>query len=324
MIRNYFNRKNSFWIISIILILGFSFLLNSLDSGSYNMDSESQKINDQVDSEEVTWIAVQLKDFDPQSQTLKARVWVMPPSKYAVTLGSSVQVLYDTELIMDAAEINNHNSNGGNIWNSGDLLRSIDVELDATNELYDSRTQDKWFPFDRYSINFSGILSFRTSGVETETTDDDVWQTTPLRVSSYTASLSGWSAELRYFEFEEGTINQNLDSKGTWGIDILLDRTSLNKALLILLALIFISGGASMLFLFRSVLLKQRPPTLSGLVWSASTAFTMIQTRTVIPGSPRVGVKFDLFIFYPALTMSFVSGGLMFYFWLTRDSWSKE
>ena len=145
-----------------------------------------------------------------------------------------------------------------------------------------------------------------------------------MRVSSYTASLSGWSAELRYFEFEEGTINQNLDSKGTWGIDILLDRTSLNKALLILLALIFISGGASMLFLFRSVLLKQRPPTLSGLVWSASTAFTMIQTRTVIPGSPRVGVKFDLFIFYPALTMSFVSGGLMFYFWLTRDSWSKE
>jgi hypothetical protein len=324
MIRNYLNRKYYFWIISVISILGFSFLLNSLDSGSYNMDPESQKINDQVDSVDVAWIAVQLKDFDPQSQTLKARVWVTPPAKYAVALGSSVQVLYDTELIMDAAEINNHNPNGGNIWNSGDLLRSIDIELDATNELYDSRTQDKWFPFDRYSIPISGILSFRTSGAETETTDDDVWEKIPLRVSPYTASLSGWSAEFRYFEFEGDTILQSLDSKGIWGIDILLDRTALNKALLILLALIFISGGASMLFLFRSILLKQRPPTLSGLVWSASTAFTMIQTRTVIPGSPRVGVKFDLFIFYPALTMSFVSGSLMFYFWLTRESWSKE
>jgi hypothetical protein len=70
-------------------------------------------------------------------------------------------------------------------------------------------------------------------------------------------------------------------------------------------------------------MISHRPPTLSGLVWSASTAFTMIQTRTVIPGSPRVGVKFDLFVFYPALAMAFISGGFMFFYWLTKETWER-
>jgi len=70
--------------------------------------------------------------------------------------------------------------------------------------------------------------------------------------------------------------------------------------------------------------MSHRPPTLSGLIWSGSTAFTMIQTRNVIPGDPRIGVKFDLFVFYPSLILCFVSGGLMFYHWVTKDTWSRE
>jgi len=318
------SQKKAFWVFSFLAIFGFSYLLNSLDSGSYLMDQESQKINDVSVENKTTYISVQLKEFNAESQTLKARIWVYPPSDYAIALGSSVQVLYDTQLDIDAAQIDYHNQNGTTIWKENDYLRAIDVELDATNALYDTRINDKWFPFDRYSVPVSGTLQFRTAGSETETLSDDVWIVTPIRVSPYTASLSGWSSNFQYLQFEGGSIEQSLNQEGLWGVDILLNRTSLNKALLLLLSLIFISGGASMLFLFRSILIRQRPPTLSGLVWSASTAFTMIQTRTVIPGAPRVGVKFDLFIFYPALTMSFVSGGLMFYFWLTRETWSHE
>ena len=105
---------------------------------------------------------------------------------------------------------------------------------------------------------------------------------------------------------------------------IILERTSLNKSLLFLLGLIFLGGGFSMLILFRSILMSHRPPTLAGLIWAGSTAFTMIQTRTIIPGAPRVGVMFDLFIFYPALATCFISGGLMFYHWVTKETWSRE
>ena len=90
------------------------------------------------------------------------------------------------------------------------------------------------------------------------------------------------------------------------------------------MGLIFFGGGLSMLFLFRSILMNHRPPTLSGLIWAGSTAFTMIQTRTVIPGEPRIGVKFDLLIFYPSLVMCFISGGLMFHYWITKETWSRE
>jgi hypothetical protein len=107
-------------------------------------------------------------------------------------------------------------------------------------------------------------------------------------------------------------------------LNIILERTSLNKALLFLLGLIFLGGGFSLLILFRSILMSHRPPTLSGLIWAGSTAFTMIQTRTIIPGEPRVGVMFDLFIFYPALLTCFISGGLMFYHWITKETWSRE
>jgi len=31
-----------------------------------------------------------------------------------------------------------------------------------------------------------------------------------------------------------------------------------------------------------------------------------------------------LFIFYPALLTCFISGGLMFYHWITKETWSRE
>jgi hypothetical protein len=141
-------------------------------------------------------------------------------------------------------------------------------------------------------------------------------------VVTYTSNLPGWSAEFSYYKPQNAESISQED--GLWNIDLVLERTNLNRAILILLGLIFVGGGISMLLLLRSIMISHRPPTLSGLVWSASTAFTMIQTRTVIPGTPRVGVMFDLFIFYPALAMTFISGGFMFFYWLTKESWSRE
>jgi hypothetical protein len=317
-------KKLSFWVVSGIAFLIFVTFLNTLDSGSYQLDSASYELSQKVDDTESIIAAVQLNSFDAASQTLKARIWISPPESYATYLGSSVQLNYDTSFDLSAAKADFGNQSSIGFWKADEFLRAIDVELDADNYLFDSRINDSWFPFDRYSTNLNGFISFRIKGSNTQSTQDDVWKSFPVKVVPYTASLSGWSSVFSWSSYKGQSVEETFNSASGFVTEISLERTNLNKALVFLIGFIFIGGGLSMLLLFRSILLSRRPPTLSGLIWSGSTAFTMIQTRTIIPGAPRVGVKFDLFIFYPSLVICFISGGLMFYHWVSKDTWSRE
>jgi Domain of unknown function (DUF4436) len=283
------------------------------------------KIYSQSKNLEVVNVYVQLQDFISSSGTLKAKIWIVPPAKYANFLNSSVQVLYDTSVDIYASRIdfNTSDLNQG-FWGSQEALRAIEVEFDADNYEISSRGNDKWFPFDRYSVGFSGRIAFRVEGSDTEIESDDVWDELPVAVLPYTASLPGWSAEFKLDRFDNETFESSFRQGRFFTSNIMLERTDLNKVLVFLIGFIFLGGGISMLLLFRSILLGNRPSTLAGFIWAGSTAFTMIQTRTVIPGAPRIGIKFDLFIFYPSLVLCFVSGGLMFYEWVSKDSWSRE
>jgi hypothetical protein len=313
--------KRLFWIIPITIYVVTVVILNSLDSGTYKFDEISTRYNESVTDKNATSVYIQLKEYDSTSQNLKARLWIYPPEEYAVKFGSSVQVKKDTRIQIDAARVETSRPES-TFWYEYEFIRAFDIELDATNELVESRYSDKWFPFDKYSVPITGTVDYRTSGSDTEKFEDDTWVSTPIEVVTYTSNLPGWSAEFSYYNPQNTKVISQED--GQWDINLVLERTNLNRAILILLALIFIGGGTSMLMLLRSIMISHRPPTLSGLVWSASTAFTMIQTRTVIPGTPRVGVMFDLFIFYPALAMTFISGGFMFFYWLTKESLSRE
>ena len=91
-----------------------------------------------------------------------------------------------------------------------------------------------------------------------------------------------------------------------------------------LLGIIFIGGALSMLFLLRSILLLHKPSSLTGLVWAGSTAFTMIQTRTLMPGNPRLGVRFDSIVFYPSLAICFISALFMLHLWLKSEDITQE
>jgi hypothetical protein len=318
------SKKSLFWIVAATVFISFVTFLNLIDSGSYKLDIESQKLQNKVDIEKRIDLYVQLKEFDSASQTLKARVWITPPEKYATYLNSSVQVKYDTVVDISAAKIDYNDDNNSGYWSADQYLRGIDLELDTDNSEIDSRYNDKWFPFDRYSFTLTGLIDFRVEGSDTEDISDDVWESLPVAVQNNTASLSGWSALYKMSSFENQTVESSFLDGQYFVTSIILERTSLNKSLLFLLGLIFLGGGFSMLILFRSILMSHRPPTLAGLIWAGSTAFTMIQTRTIIPGAPRVGVMFDLFIFYPALATCFISGGLMFYHWVTKETWSRE
>lgn len=319
------SKKVVFWAISGLSFVVLVTFLNFLDSGSYSLDQESAQIRETIPEKDVVNVWVQLNSFDASSQTLNARIWITPPEKYATNVNnSSAQVNYDTSIDISAAKIDYGDQDNTGFWSESQFLRAIDVELDADNLVVDTRYNDKWFPFDHYSINLRGSIKFRTKGSDTDSLDDDVWISLPISVNPYTANLTGWSSKFVWDSLVGETPKDTYQNGAYFSTNITLERTTLNKVLLFLIGLIFLGGGLSMLLLFRSILLSRRPPTLSGLIWSGSTAFTMIQTRTIIPGAPRVGVKFDLIIFYPSLVLCFVSGGLMFYHWVSKDTWSRE
>jgi hypothetical protein len=318
------SKKTSFSIVAATIFISLVTFLNSLDSGSYSLDEKSQRLWSQVSEDDKIGVYVQLLEFNSSSQTLKARIWVIPPEKYAYALNSSVQVLYDTAIDISASTINYNSEGNVGYWQANQYLRAIDVELDADNSQVKSLYNDMWFPFDRYSVALTGQIRFLVEGKETESTADDIWESLPIGIQPYTASLSGWSAKYQLDSFAGESVETTFSDGQYFTSDIILERTSLNKVLLILLGLIFLSGGLSMLTLFRSILLAHRPPTLSGLIWAGSTAFTMISTRTIIPGDPRIGVKFDLFIFYPSLVLCFMSAGLMFSHWISKETWTPE
>lgn len=316
--------KIRFWLVAILLIVTSIGLLNLLESGTYNLEEKSAKIYDQVKDQDRITVLVLLKEFDAPSQTLKARLWVVPPNKYGSVLGDSFQVKYDTRILVDASKIDHNNLDNTSFWPSLESVRAIDVELDASNYDVKSRSKDTWFPFDRYSVALTGLIEFCIEGCDTEKLADDIWESLPIEVRPYTSSLPGWSAKFRASNYADESVESLFTEGSYFKSSVILYRTQLNIALTLLLGVIFLGGGLSMLLLFRSILMSHRPPTLSGLIWSGSTAFTMIQTRNVIPGDPRIGVKFDLFVFYPSLILCFVSGGLMFYHWVTKDTWSRE
>lgn len=318
------NGKKLFAFVSAFVTLALIITLNFLDDGSYDLDGKSAQIWNSKKNNQKTALYVQLLNYDAVSQLVKARIYVVPPKKYAINLGSSVQAKVDTSMDISASTIKYRDSKNYGYWSADEFIRAIDIELDTDNLYVDARDSDDWFPFDQYSTTLIGNIRYLVEGSDTEDEADDVWESTAIGVLPYTTNLPGWSATFQYGAFEGESSKVTFEEGTFFKANIVLFRTTLNKVLLVLLSLIFIGGGLSMLLLFRAVLLSHRPPTLAGLVWAGSTAFTMIQTRTVIPGAPRIGVKFDLLIFYPALSMCFFSGGLMFYLWLTRENWSRE
>lgn len=267
-------------------------------------------------------------EFDPEGMLMKGRIWIYPPSEYADSFGSSVRVLYKTDVFLDAATVDVGEINTELHYDQYDFLRSIEFTLDVTNFDFPSRATDQIYPFDKYSANITGTVDFITDEGATASSVDDVRETLPINVVEYSAVIPNWTMK---YDFEstnsEGVsvkdgVNYQMD--GSFYTVVRIERSQLTVLIVALLGLIFLGGAVSMLFLIRSIMLSRRKASLSGLVWSGSTVFTLIQTRTLMPGDPRLGVKFDLFIFYPAIAISFISTIILLRQWLLAPEIIEE
>ena len=330
------NNRRKFWVLTVVLVLSFLALANSIDSGSSVGSTRFQKLestfsNDcekKFKTDGCVDAYIQILKFDPETQYMEGRLFISPSAKYASTFRSSVQVLTDIDIYLDAAKVDTGQLNQNLYFAKNDYLRAIDFTIDVTSEEWFSRTNDQSYPFDRYSANIQGMVIVVKDPGKTDSIEDDVRLKLPINVHEYSGVLPNWRLTYDSDNLSDAdadfTNSYNFQRDGQFFTVLRVERSQLTVLIVGLLGVIFIGGAVSMLLLLRSILLSHKPSSLTGLVWAGSTAFTMIQTRTLMPGNPRLGVRFDLIVFYPSIAICFISALLMLNLWLKSEDVVRE
>ena len=332
MIRSIYQRSR-FWGFFTILFLGMGIGLNQIDAPTASQTELFEKVNKKCTPKEQDYpigecakAYVQIEEFDSESEMLYGKIFFELPEKYGTNFPSSVQVKQPTYLSLDVASLDTNLPGTQDRWERYDMLGALDFSVSASNWEYDSRVSDSYFPFDRYSAEIRGNFDVQSEGVDTDDTSDDLWETLPIQYVSDTSSVANFQFVFDYAytsDKEAKDFDPNLDDANLKLI-VKVDRPILTQAIVFILGLLFLSGGVLLLFLLRAIRVKKRPAQLTGLVWGASTAFTMIQARSLFPGDPRNGVKLDLFVFYPLLSLCFISVILIFREWVRQEHVPRE
>lgn len=316
-------KKRSRVLISLIFayssILALILLLNFADYGKVGITDRLGQLNQQAEEDPAT-LYLQVTSFDEVRQVGKLRMFIYPSTNYANQFSSSVQTYFRTQLRLDAAHL--ENTKESLIWNAGEYIRAIDFEIDATNEAFPKYSNDSYFPYDRYSLRSTASLEIQTEGEATETEDDDVWFAPKMRLIPYTSILPGWTINYD-FHGEPATAEEQF-SNGEVGLEIRIQRSGLHQIITLLLSLMFLISSLGIAYYAIRVQMGKIDPDIEALIWAASSIFALIQTRSVIPNNPRVGVKWDLIVFYPSLALAFVGGAFVFISYIAHFSSKKN
>ena len=305
-------------ILLYVFVIGLVSIFNSANPGNIESTPKLEQINEEIGDDSVS-IYVQVLSFDEIHQSAKLRMYIYPPKRFGNPFSSSVQTYYRTKLTLDAARIESEQDLN---WNAGEFIRAVDFQIDATNEAVSSRASDAFYPFDRYSLRSYATLEIQVEGEATRETNDDVWISPPLRIIPYTNVLPGWS--IAYDTFVDKRDANDIFSNGGLALELKLARPTLHKYIVIFLSAIFFLGSLAISTYSLRVIANKKVPQIEGLVWSASTIFTLIQTRNVLPNEPRIGIKLDLIVFYPAIAITFLGSVLVFYAWLAEKSTTSQ
>ncbi len=305
-------RSAGITLLSLYLTVFFvTLIFNISDPGRIKTDKGLVSVNESLPDDAFS-LYVQILSFDEVHQTSKMRIYLYPPASLGNAFASSVQTYKRVQLNLDAARIDLGEEDL--IWNSGEYIRAIDFEIDATNEAYSAFTNDSYFPFDRYSLRSNAQIEVQIQGEETVSESDDVWVSPPVRIIPYTSVLPGWT--LTYDNVSQSKSALSEQENGLANFEVKITRPGLHKTIAAVISLIFFLGSLAISIYAVSLLNHKKRPEVEGLVWAASTVFALIQTRSILPNDPRVGVKLDLLVFYPSLILTFISSGLIFVYWL--------
>lgn len=312
-----------FSLMSSVLILVFD---NSSGGEPIQKDKYWDEITPDgagIDSRYVN-VFYQLTGFDSERQVANVTTYIWPSLDIATPFSSST--VSDVNLSVFVDEVG---GSGFYEFAAGQPIAGIETKIDATNPYRLDRSIDSFYPFDSYSLTLYTQVSesFNADGgVESAPlpTFEDAYSTA---VPGYQVKLTkehdesffGGEPRSEDFPFVEKAIEQRVN--GLVMTTAVISRNFSVKMIATLVALYSFIIALSLCFMTLQILQHDRPPSMQVLIWAAANSLGLIQVRDLLPGSPRIGIGFDIVVYFPALTATLVSTVALFILWSRREDW---
>jgi hypothetical protein len=266
----------------------------------------------------------QLTGFDSERQTAEVTTYVWPSMDIATPFSSSTVADIDLTVFIDEV-----GGQGFYEFHAGQPIAGIETKIDATNPYSLTRSMDTYYPFDSYSLTLYTHVSERVP-----LGDDYDVVPLPAFEDTYSTAVPGFQVRLTKehdesffaieprsedFPFVEKAIEQRMT--GLVMTTAVISRNFSVKIIAVLVALYCLIIALSLGFMTLQILQRDRPPSMQVLIWAAANALGLIQVRDLLPGKPRIGISFDIIVYFPSLTATLCSTVALFIIWSYREDW---
>lgn len=307
-----------------------SLLILVFDSSSSGQPIQKDSLWDEITPEsadvESRFVNVfyQLTGFDSERQTAEVTTYVWPSMDIATPFSSSTVADIDLSVFIDEV-----GGQGFYEFDAGQPIAGIETKIDATNPYSLTRSMDTYYPFDSYSLTLYTQVSERVP-----LGDDYDVVPLPAFEDTYSTAVPGFQVKLTKehdesffaieprsedFPFVEKAIEQRMN--GLVMTTAVISRNFSVKIIAVLVALYCVIIALSLGFMTLQILQRDRPPSMQVLIWAAANALGLIQVRDLLPGKPRIGISFDIIVYFPSLTATLCSTVALFIIWSYREDW---
>jgi hypothetical protein len=167
-----------------------------------------------------------------------------------------------------------------------------------------------------------------------EINDEEELVEIPAFEDSYTTAVPGFQVELAKehdesfysedgrpegFPLVESAIEQRMG--GLTMTTVIVNRSFAVKMIALLVAIFCLIIAFTLCYMTIEIVRRNRPPSMQVLVWAAANALGLISVRSLLPGAPRIGITFDIVVYFPALTATLISTVALFVLWAYREDW---
>lgn len=324
-------------IVSVLTIGGFLALslLSSLLIIVFDNSSSGAPIQKDANWGEITPDAAgltekyanvfyQITGFDAERQVANVTTYVWPSPDIATPYSSST--ISDIDLSVFVDEVG---GDGIYDFSAGQPIAGIETKVDATNPYNLGRSIDSYYPFDTYSLTLYTQVSEVVEGEE-----GAELVPMPAFEDSYTTAVPGYQVKLAKehdesffaadprtddFPLVESAIEQRMN--GLVMTTAIISRNFAVKIIAMLVAIFCFIIALSLCFMTLQIVQRDRPPSMQVLIWAAANSLGLIQVRDLLPGKPRIGITFDIIVYFPALTATLISTVALFVLWSYREDW---
>ena len=271
-------------------------------------------------SEKSIELWMQFSKFNPQAGHLSLNTYIWPSEDYATGYSSATVVDIPIEVFFDEISSNSKRS-----FKPGDTIGAIPLTLDATNPLLLTRSNEFYYPFDEYSVDFYASLKHGDRNTQEITKYAntfelfyepqvpgfvfDVWRGATFDLER------DWTEDATYAKNE--VLAQRKDGKVSTLIKISRSGSVVYTSVLIYSGMLL--GSLGLLLTTIYVSRGKRPSSMTALISAAASILGISQMRNAIPGDPRLGILLDLYMFFPSLIMCIISSVVLAVTWVRRD-----